>query len=100
MAKDPFDNKKPDLESKNEKAICEIAEWNDWMQFKVVSPAFNGMPDRGFVRNGEFLLVEVKQLGKKPSKIQQVRARQLREKGIKVYWLDNVGEAHEIFRRD
>lgn len=100
MAKDPFETRRPRRENKNEKDVVEIAEYYGWMGFKVVSPAFNGMPDRGFVREGEFVLVEVKQEGKEPTKLQHVRARQLREKGIKVYWLDSPEGAHAIFRRD
>ena len=99
MAKnDPFENSRPRLEKKNEKDICDIAEYYGWFPFKFVSPEFNGMPDRGFVKDGELVLVEVKQEGKEPSKLQKVRARQFAEKGIKVYWLDKPEGAHEIFR--
>lgn len=86
------------LESKIEKEICEIAAYYGWMSFKIVSPEFNGMPDRGFVKEGQpFTVVECKRLGEKPRKLQLVRARQLAEKGVRVHWLDNKEGAHAIF---
>lgn len=97
MAHDPFAPKKK-RESKVERDICEIARYYGWFSFKIVSPAFNGMPDRGFVKDGEhFTVVEVKRLGEKPGKLQLVRARQLKKEGVRVYWLDSIEEAHEIF---
>lgn len=103
MATDPFETKKTVRESKVEKQICEFAEYYGWMQFKVVSPEFNGLMDRGFVRltdgHSEFILAEIKQLGKKPTKLQQLRARQLREKGVSVHWFDNLEDAKNVFRR-
>lgn len=101
--KDPFGVVSTIRESKVEKDICEFAEYYGWMQFKVVSPAFNGMPDRGFVRltgsKREFILAEIKQFGKRPTVLQQVRARQLAEHGVDVRWFDNVEDAKDAFRR-
>lgn len=99
MATDPFERKAKDRENKVEKRICEIAAYYGWMNFKITSPAFDGMPDRGFVKFGEtFTVVECKQLGKKPTKLQKVRAKQLAEQGVRVFWLDNEEGAYEIFR--
>lgn len=103
MKKDPFFQTKTIRESKVEKDICEFAEYYGWMQFKVVSPAFNGMPDRGFVRKsengGEFILAEIKQLGKRPTPLQAIRARELARHGVEVHWFDNVEAAKDVFRR-
>lgn len=97
-SKDAFDNPKSVRENKVESRICEIAAYYGWMSFKIVSPAFIGMPDRGFVKEGRtFTVVECKRLGEKPRKIQQVRARQLAEKGVRVFWLDTEEDAHAIF---
>jgi len=103
MATDPFGKKKQVRESKVEKDICQFAEYYGWMQFKIVSPAFNGMPDRGFTRltegRSEFIVAEIKQLGKRPTKLQQIRARELRAHGVEVHWFDNLEDAKNVFRR-
>lgn len=101
--KDPFAVAATIRESKVEKSICEFAEYHGWMQFKVTSPAFNGMPDRGFVRKtgdkSEFILAEIKQFGKKPEPLQRVRARELAKHGVEVHWFDNLEDAKNVFRR-
>ncbi len=101
--KDPFAVAATIRESKVEKGICEFAEYYGWMQFKVVSPAFNGMPDRGFVRKtgdkSEFILAEIKQFGKKPTTLQAIRARELAKHGVEVHWFDSVEAAKDVFRR-
>lgn len=97
MAHDPF-APKPKRENKIERGIVQVAEYYGWFSFKIVSPSFNGMPDRGFVKEGEhFTVVECKRFGETPTKLQKIRAQQLKEKGVRVYWLDNIEGAHEIF---
>ena len=57
---------------------------------KLVSPGFDGMPDRlVLLPRGRMGFVEVKAPGKKPRPIQESRHRLLRRLGFKVYVLDS-----------
>ena len=58
---------------------------------KLVSPGFDGMPDRlVLLPGGRMGFVEVKAPGKKPRPIQESRHRILRRLGFKVYVLDSA----------
>lgn len=58
---------------------------------KLISPGFDGMPDRMVLLPGGRLgFVEVKAPGRKPRPIQELRHRQLRQLGFKVYVLDST----------
>ena len=57
---------------------------------KMVSPGFDGMPDRIVpLPEGKIGFVEVKAPGKKPRPLQAARHRLLRRLGFKVYVLDD-----------
>lgn len=57
---------------------------------KLVSPGFDGMPDRiVLLPGGKIGFVEVKAPGKKPRPLQAARHRLLRWLGFKVYVLDD-----------
>lgn len=56
---------------------------------KLVSPGFDGMPDRMILLPGGLVgFVEVKSPGKAPRPLQAARHRMLRSLGFKVYVLD------------
>lgn len=56
---------------------------------KLVSPGFDGMPDRlVLLSGGKMGFVEVKAPGKEPRPLQVARYRLLRHLGFKVYVLD------------
>ena len=58
---------------------------------KLVSPGFDGMPDRMvLLPNGRICFVEVKALGEKPRPLQLSRHRLLRQLGFRVYVLDDA----------
>lgn len=58
---------------------------------KLVSPGFDGMPDRlALLPGGRMGFVEVKAPGRKPRPIQELRHRQLMRLGFKVYVLDST----------
>ena len=64
---------------------------------KLVSPGFDGMPDRlVLLPRGRMGFVEVKAPGKKPRPIQESRHRLLRRLGFKVYVLDNAADIPRI----
>ena len=57
---------------------------------KLVSPGFDGMPDRMvLLSNGRMGFVEVKAPGEKPRPLQLSRHRLLRQLGFLVYVLDD-----------
>ena len=58
---------------------------------KLVSPGFDGMPDRMvLLPNGKIGFVEVKATGEKPRPLQFSRYRLLRRLGFLVYVLDDA----------
>ena len=58
---------------------------------KLVSPGFDGMPDRiVLLPHGKMAFVEVKAHGKKPRPLQVRRKSQLESLGFSVYCLDNA----------
>lgn len=57
---------------------------------KLISPGFDGMPDRiVLLPKGHMVFVEVKAPGKKPRPLQVARHGLLRRLGFKVYVLDD-----------
>ena len=75
------------IESKLVKAVKE----RGGLAIKLASPGFDGLPDRLVIlAKAKIGFVEVKALGKKPTKLQRVRLRQLKELGFLTYVLDDV----------
>ena len=72
-----------------------------WLALKLISPGFNGVPDRLLLfYGGRVAFCEVKAPGEKPRPLQVCRIQQLREMGFRVYVVDSeekIGEMiHEI----
>ena len=66
---------------------------------KLVSPGFDGMPDRMvLLPGGRIGFVEVKAPGQKPRPLQTRRHGQLRALGFKVYVLDRTEQIPGIIR--
>jgi len=64
---------------------------------KFVSPGYNGMPDRILLLpGGRIAFAEVKAPGKKPTPLQEKRARELRELGFTVYVVDSVEAVQQL----
>jgi hypothetical protein len=64
---------------------------------KLVSPGFDGMPDRLVLMPGGLVaFVEVKKPGEKPTPLQVYRHSQLRRLGLQVYLLDDPEQIHKI----
>jgi len=87
------------LESYVENKVCEWAKKNGWLVRKLQWIGREGAPDRLFLKNGCFLLIEFKQPGKKPRPSQRAEIKRLRQYGAKVAVVDNV-EAGISFLRD
>lgn len=66
---------------------------------KLVSPGFDGMPDRlVLLPGGKIAFVEVKRHGEKPRPLQEARHGMLRRLGFKVYVLDDAGQIGGMLR--
>lgn len=66
---------------------------------KLISPGFDGMPDRMVLMPGGHIgFVEVKAPGKNPRPLQLARHRLLRRPDFNVYVLDNEEQMDQILR--
>lgn len=86
------------LESKVEKDIVKMAKGLGYWVCKFTSPALAGVPDRMFIRNGRVVFIEIKRPGNAPTKLQEIRMRDMEAHGAEVHWVDNVEAARAILR--
>lgn len=85
------------LESLIEQHLVKEVNRRDGLCLKFNSQSMTGIPDRIILmKNGTVGFVEVKQKGKKPRPLQELRMKQLRRLGFKVYTLDEKGKIGEI----
>lgn len=91
------------LEKELEKKFAEEVKVVGGRAFKFVSPGNTGVPDRIVVMpGGKIGFVELKQKGKKPTKLQSLQIKRLKELGCFVAVLDddeNIGEILENINR-
>ena len=85
------------LESVIEKKVSQYAELLGWIAYKFTSPGNRAVPDHIYFRDGRTLLIEFKQLGKKPSKLQQHQINRINEQLIPVHVVDSIEQGKEIF---
>ena len=84
-----------DIEKKFTKAIRHV----DGIALKLVSPSFNGIPDRlVLMPKGKIGFVEIKDRGKKSRALQISRHNMLRQLGFKVFVLDDVDDIEKIIK--
>ena len=85
------------LESLIEQHLVREVNRRDGLCLKFNSQSMTGIPDRIIsMKNGTVGFVEVKQKGKKPRPLQELRMKQLRQLGFKVYTLDEKEKIGEI----
>lgn len=85
------------LESLIEQHLVKEVNRRDGLCLKFNSQSMTGIPDRIILmKNGTVGFVEVKQKGKKPRPLQELRMKQLRRLGFKVYTLDKKEKIGEI----
>ncbi len=85
------------LESLIEQHLVREVNRRDGLCLKFNSQSMTGIPDRIILmKNGTVCFVEVKQKGKKPRPLQELRMKQLRRLGFKVYTLDEKEKIGEI----
>lgn len=83
-------------ESELERYVIRCCLSYGMMTFKFVSPNNRGVPDRIIISNGRVLFLELKQPGKKPTKLQELVLSRLRAAGCKAFWTDSKDEAKHI----
>ena len=85
------------LESLIEQHLVKEVNRREGLCLKFNSQSMTGIPDRIILmKNGTVGFVEVKQKGKKPRPLQELRMKQLRQLGFKVYTLDEKDKIGEI----
>lgn len=85
------------IESLIEQHLVKEVNRRDGLCLKFNSQSMTGIPDRIILmKNGTVGFVEVKQKGKKPRPLQELRMKQLRGLGFKVYTLDEKEKIGEI----
>lgn len=85
------------LESLIEQHLVKEVNRREGLCLKFNSQSMTGIPDRIILmKNGTVGFVEVKQKGKKPRPLQELRMKQLRRLGFKVYTLDEKDKIGEI----
>ena len=85
------------LESKIEKDVTNYAKLLGWLSYKFTSPSCRGVCDRIYFKSGITILIEFKQLGKKPTKLQQHQINKLKNELIPVYVVDSIATGKDIF---
>jgi len=86
------------LESYIEKKVIAAAEAAGFMQRKVKYINRNGAPDRWFFGpTGQLIIIEFKKAGEKPDPHQEREIKRLRDRGFKVYVIDNVEDGKALF---
>lgn len=76
-----------------ESAFIDAVKEQGGLALKLVSPGFNGMPDRMVIFPGGIIaFVEVKAPGKKPGALQLSRHRLLKQFGFRVYTLNKIDD--------
>ena len=85
------------LESLIEQHLVKEVNRREGLCLKFNSQSMTGIPDRIILmKNGTVGFVEVKQKGKKPRPLQELRMKQLSRLGFKVYTLDEKEKIGEI----
>ncbi|QAA31232.1 VRR-NUC domain-containing protein [Clostridium manihotivorum] len=84
-------------ESTIEKRLKKEIELIGGKALKFVSPGVSGVPDRiVLLPHGRIVFVELKAPGEKPRKIQEYRARELRDLGFEVKVIDSIEKVKEF----
>lgn len=80
-----------------EQKLIRAVRCSSGLALKLVSPGFNGVPDRLLLfMGGKVAFCEVKAPGEKPRPLQMHRMEQLREMGFKVFVIDGVEQIGEM----
>ena len=76
-----------------EQKLIRAVRQSGGLALKLVSPGFNGVPDRSLLfMGGKLAFCEVKAPGQKPRPLQVHRMEQLRDLGFKVFVIDGLDQ--------
>jgi len=82
------------LESELEKKVGRWCKRNGLMYIKFTPYGEKGWPDRIVIgHTGKHLWLELKREGKKPTKLQDHRMKEMRIRGVQAHWADNYEDA-------
>ena len=84
------------LESKIEKDSVKEATKHGWLSYKFLSQLNKGLPDRVFIKSGNTVYIEYKQMGKLPTKLQEKVHRDFLAHGVTVHVCHSVDETMEV----
>ena len=80
-----------------EKKLTEAVRRSGGLALKLVSPGFNGVPDRLLLfMGGRLAFCEVKAPGQKPRPLQVHRMEQLQALGFRVFVIDGLEQIGEM----
>lgn len=77
-------------ESEDERRFNRIAESAGWFQDKIMKTSRNSFPDRLYLKNGRFVLIEWKSDVGKCTPKQLLRHEELRKHGAEVYVTNSI----------
>lgn len=83
-------------ESPLEKRCVKYAKSEGWIVRKVVYAGRKGAPDRWHLKKGRWVLIELKDLDKEPTEIQEREHYRLRAAGAFVYVVDTFDQYKAI----
>ena len=81
------------LESAIEKKLTRWCKSVGILTYKFNSQSMRGVPDRIYMKDGNILFLELKQVGKKPTKLQFHHLKQISDQGINADWAAGYEEA-------
>ena len=88
------------LESTIEAKVCAYARTKKFYDRKFVSPNNRSVPDRLLVSpSGQLFFIEFKRKGKQPTEGQRREINDLRDRGQKVYVVDDVDTGKALIDR-
>ncbi len=79
-------------EQDTQRKIIKFLEKENWIVIKTIVLSKSGIPDIIAFKNGKTIFIEVKSKGKKPSKLQEYKIKQLRENGFTCLVVDEFNE--------
>ena len=84
-------------ESELEKKVGQYCRKRALQYYKFSSPSRRGVPDRIVLgKGGQIMFLELKALGKKPTKLQLMEMRALTVLGFTALWVDNYDDAVRV----
>ena len=85
------------LERDIEKRVKEYARSKNWLAYKFTSPGHIGVPDGLFISPVGFVIfMEFKQIGKKPTAMQQRAIDRINQQGVMALVVDSVEQGEGL----